>query len=55
MLSTFVKLPVVIKTFVLSIFEWRFYTGFTVYTVKHLKTNTPWDQGIRSFRQCVVC
>ena len=30
-LSTFIKLPVVIKVFVLSIFEWPFYTGFTVY------------------------
>ena len=30
-LSTFVKLPVVIKIFVLSIFEWPFYTSFTVY------------------------
>ena len=29
-LSTFIKLPIVIKIFVLSIFEWRFYTGFTV-------------------------
>ena len=29
-LSTIIKLPVVIKTFVLSIFEWPFYTGFTV-------------------------
>ena len=29
-LSTFIKLPVVIKIFVLSIFEWPFYTGFTV-------------------------
>ena len=29
-LSTFIKLPVVIKIFILSIFEWRFYTGFTV-------------------------
>ena len=29
-LSTFIKLPVVIKTYVLSIFEWPFYTGFTV-------------------------
>ena len=29
-LSTFIKLPVVIKTFVLSIFEWPFYTGSTV-------------------------
>ena len=27
---TFIKLPVVLKTFVLSIFEWSFYTGFTV-------------------------
>ena len=30
LLSTFIKLAVVIKTFVLSIFEWPFYTGFTV-------------------------
>ena len=29
-LSTFIKLPVVIETFVLSIFEWPFYIGFTV-------------------------
>ena len=29
-LVTFIKLPFVIKTFVLSIFEWPFYTGFTV-------------------------
>ena len=29
-LSTFIKLPFVIKMFVLSIFEWPFYTGFTV-------------------------
>ena len=28
-LSTFIKLPFVIKIFVLSIFEWPFYTGFT--------------------------
>ena len=27
---TFIKLPFVIKIFVLSIFEWPFYTGFTV-------------------------
>ena len=27
---TFIKLPFVIKVFVLSIFEWPFYTGFTV-------------------------
>ena len=29
-LSIFIKLPFVIKIFVLSIFEWLFYTGFTV-------------------------
>ena len=29
-LSTFIKLPFVIKIFVLSIFEWLFYTDFTV-------------------------
>ena len=29
-LSTFIKLPFVIKMFVLSIFEWPFYTGFTL-------------------------
>ena len=29
-LSTFIKLPFLIKIFVLSIFEWPFYTGFTV-------------------------
>ena len=30
MLSTFIKLPIVIKTFALSIFERPFYTGFTL-------------------------
>ena len=29
-LSTFIKLPFVFKTFVLSFFEWLFKTGFTV-------------------------
>ena len=29
-LLTFIKLPFVIKIFVSSIFEWWFYTGFTV-------------------------
>ena len=29
-LSTFIKLPFIIKIFVLSIFEWLFYIGFTV-------------------------
>ena len=30
MLLTFIKLPFVIKSFVLSISVWPFYTGFTV-------------------------
>ena len=33
-LLTFIKLPFVIKIFVLSIFEWPFYTGFTVLIAK---------------------
>ena len=28
--SLMIKLPIVIKIFVLSIFKWPFYTGFTV-------------------------
>ena len=31
--SAFIKLPFAIKIFVSSIFEWPFYTGFTVYIV----------------------
>ena len=30
-LWTFIKLPIVNKILVLSLFEWLFYTGFTVY------------------------
>ena len=37
--STFIKLPFVIKIFVLSIFEWQFYTGFTVYPGLSLSSN----------------
>ena len=33
-LSTFIKLPFVIKVYVLSIFEWPLKTGFTVYNDK---------------------
>ena len=32
-LSTSIKLSFVIRIFVLSIFEWPFYTGFTVYYI----------------------
>ena len=36
-LSTFIKVPFVIKIFILSrlIFEWPFYTGFTVLIIKY--------------------
>ena len=33
-LLTFIKLAFVIKIFVLSIFKWPFYTGFTVNVVR---------------------
>ena len=32
-LLTFIKLPFVNKIFVLSVFEWPFYTLFTVYII----------------------
>ena len=42
-LPTFIKLPFVIKIFVLSIFEWPLKTGFTVVEEKlyrsHLKSH----------------
>ena len=38
-LLTFIKLPFIIKIFVLSIFEWPFYTGFTV-----LKLGSYWTE-----------
>ena len=34
-LLTFIKLPFVIKVFVLFIFEWLLKTGFTVYNYKY--------------------
>ena len=39
-LSTFIKLPFVIKIFVLSNFEWPFYTGFTVAVKLDIFNNT---------------
>ena len=36
-LLTFIKLPFVIKIFVMSIFEWPFYTSFTVEGFKLLE------------------
>ena len=41
-ISTFIKLPFVIKIFVLSIFERPFYTGFTLYKSNNtIKTQHP--------------
>ena len=35
-LSIFIKLPFVLKNFVLPIFEWPLKTGFTVYSLSEL-------------------
>ena len=32
-LSAFINVPFVVKTFVLSFFEWPFYTGYTVHCI----------------------
>ena len=37
-LLTFIKLPFVIKIFVLSIFEWPFKTGFTAFKILKIDT-----------------
>ena len=51
-LSTSIKLPFFIKTFDLSIFEWSFKTGFTVFTSwaknsvdpNHLTLEASWSE-----------
>ena len=47
-LSTYIKLSFVIKIIVLSIFEWPFYTGFTVPGPRREKTC------LRGFRQSEI-
>ena len=49
-LSTFIKLPFVIKIFVLSIFEWSLKTGFTVISslYKFLMSTTKFGNDICS-------
>ena len=42
-LLTFNKLPFVIKTFDLSIFEWLFYTGFTVHSFEASTFYDSWS------------
>ena len=44
LLSTFIKLPFVIKIFVSCIFEWPLYTGFTVLTFYHLVSSVVLDR-----------
>ena len=41
MLLIFIKLSVVIKTIVLSIFEWPFYSGFAVHKMQHERLFFP--------------
>ena len=49
-LSTYIKLPFVIKIFVLSVFEWPFYTGFTV----HVAPSLPYPSTRLYLRQFVL-
>ena len=49
-LLTFIKLPVVIKTFVMSILEWSFYTGFTVLLVY----NTVWPNKCTAHKSVLI-
>ena len=46
-LSTFIKLPFVIEIFVLSIFEWPFYTGFTVDVFLFHSKRRHWSRDMR--------
>ena len=48
LLSTFVKLPFVITIFVLSIFEWPFYTGFTVHNFQMIVYNLKKKSNVRN-------
>ena len=43
---TFIKLPFVIKTCVLSIFEWPFYKGFSVFSInlKNCHANLRYEE-----------
>ena len=50
-LSTFIKLPFVIKIFVLLIFEWPFYTDFT--QVLH-RFYTGFIQALHNFTQILL-
>ena len=54
-LLTFIKLPFVIKIFVLSIFEWPFYTYFTVRSLNLLMQYSSLavsSSGMNTYRTC---
>ena len=50
-LSTFIKLPFVIKIFVLSIFEWLLKRGFTVLFFCHLLIFMTQNRGVPAYTQ----
>ena len=50
-LLTFIWLPFVIKIFVLSIFEWPFYTGFTVCSKYRLLVGGPYTVKLQWLEQ----
>ena len=56
-LSTFIKLPFVLKTFVLSFFERQLKTGFTVYTYAWVKVqnfqNPEFRNNPENFHPCI--
>ena len=52
-LLTFIKLPFVIKIFVLSIFEWPFYTDFTVFLL--YEDRYPRSKQCRSWLNAALC
>ena len=54
-LSIFIRLPFVIKNLVLSIFEWPFYTGFTVLYVRKSKKSLHEQLGVFHANQTSMC
>ena len=52
-LSTFIKLPFVIKIFVLSIFEWPLKTGLTVYD-SFLSAHNMFDLRNKKIVECAL-
>ena len=52
-LLTFITLPFVIKIFILSNFEWLFYTGFTVYVIQSTSICTIHSKALATY--CINC